>query len=48
MHVYVHSVDCWNGDDGEPIVYHGHTLVSKIKFVDVIKAIKEYAFRASE
>jgi hypothetical protein len=26
------ELDCWNGDDGEPIIYHGHTLTSKIKF----------------
>ncbi len=26
------ELDCWDGDDGEPIIYHGHTLTSKIKF----------------
>lgn len=31
-----------------PVIYHGHTLTSKIRFVDVIKAIKEHAFAASE
>ena len=25
------SVDCWDGPDGEPIIYHGFTLTSKIK-----------------
>ncbi len=26
------ELDCWNGEDGEPIIYHGHTLTTKIKF----------------
>ncbi|CAG8805949.1 2142_t:CDS:2, partial [Gigaspora rosea] len=38
--------DCWDGSDG-PIVTHGHTLVSKIKFQDVISAIRAYAFKTS-
>jgi len=41
------ELDCWNGDDGEPIIYHGHTMTSKIKFKDVISAINDYAFRQS-
>ena len=39
------ELDCWDGDDGEPIIYHGYTLTSKIKFADVIEAIREYAFK---
>ena len=42
------SVDCWDGPDNEPIIYHGHTLTTKIKFLDVIKAVKEHAFVASD
>lgn len=42
------SVDCWDGPDNEPIIYHGHTLTSKIKFYDVIKAIKDHAFFMSD
>ncbi|KAM9850436.1 1-phosphatidylinositol 4,5-bisphosphate phosphodiesterase delta-4-like [Aulostomus maculatus] len=42
------EVDCWDGSDGEPVVYHGHTLTSKILFKDVIATLKEYAFKASE
>lgn len=38
------ELDCWDGDKGEPIVYHGHTLTSKILFEDVIKITKDYAF----
>ena len=37
-------MDCWDGDDGEPIIYHGHTLTSKILFKDVVEACKKYAF----
>lgn len=42
------EIDAWDGEDGEPIVYHGHTLTSKITFRDVIGAIKQYGFVASE
>jgi hypothetical protein len=42
------ELDCWDGDDGEPIIYHGHTLTSKIMFHDVIQAVRDYGFRASE
>ena len=42
-------LDCWDGDEGEPIIYHGWTLTSKILFKDVIKdAIKEYAFYSTD
>ncbi|XP_019720327.1 1-phosphatidylinositol 4,5-bisphosphate phosphodiesterase delta-1-like isoform X2 [Hippocampus comes] len=42
------ELDCWDGSDDEPVVYHGYTLTSKILFKDVIKAIKEFAFKASD
>ncbi|XP_029600812.1 1-phosphatidylinositol 4,5-bisphosphate phosphodiesterase delta-1 isoform X1 [Salmo trutta] len=42
------ELDCWDGAQGEPVIYHGHTLTSKVLFKDVIKAIKEYAFKTSE
>ena len=42
------ELDCWDGPDGNPIIFHGHTLTSKILFEDVIKAIKEYAFAVFE
>ncbi|XP_069010979.1 1-phosphatidylinositol 4,5-bisphosphate phosphodiesterase delta-4 isoform X2 [Embiotoca jacksoni] len=42
------EVDCWDGSDGEPVVYHGHTLTSKILFKDVVSTVKEYAFKASD
>ena len=39
------ELDCWDGDDGEPTIYHGHTLTSKIKFYDVIDVVRDYAFK---
>ncbi|KAK7491468.1 hypothetical protein BaRGS_00017297 [Batillaria attramentaria] len=41
------ELDCWDGPDNEPVIYHGHTLTSKILFRDVIHAVKEYAFKTS-
>ncbi|KAL8618755.1 hypothetical protein ACOMHN_015165 [Nucella lapillus] len=41
------ELDCWDGGDNEPVIYHGHTLTSKILFKDVIHAIKEYAFKTN-
>uniref|UniRef100_A0A8C4N620 Phosphoinositide phospholipase C n=1 Tax=Eptatretus burgeri TaxID=7764 RepID=A0A8C4N620_EPTBU len=41
------EVDCWDGPDGEPVVYHGHTLTSKILFRDVIETINKHAFVCS-
>ncbi len=26
------ELDCWDGEDGEPIIYHGHTLTTRISF----------------
>ncbi|XP_049603043.1 1-phosphatidylinositol 4,5-bisphosphate phosphodiesterase delta-1 isoform X2 [Syngnathus scovelli] len=42
------ELDCWDGSDDEPVIYHGYTLTSKILFKDAIKAIKEYAFETSK
>uniref|UniRef100_A0A8C5HFX3 Phosphoinositide phospholipase C n=1 Tax=Gouania willdenowi TaxID=441366 RepID=A0A8C5HFX3_GOUWI len=42
------ELDCWDGSDGEPIVYHGHTLTTKILFKDIITTLKEYAFKVSD
>ena len=39
------EVDIWDGPSGEPIVYHGHTLTSRIPFKDVVAAIGQYAFQ---
>ncbi|XP_057192507.1 1-phosphatidylinositol 4,5-bisphosphate phosphodiesterase delta-4 [Triplophysa rosa] len=42
------ELDCWNGSNGEPVVYHGHTFTSKILFKDVLATIAKYAFKVSE
>ncbi|KAJ9070789.1 1-phosphatidylinositol 4,5-bisphosphate phosphodiesterase delta-1, variant 2 [Entomophthora muscae] len=41
------ELDCWDGPKGEPIIYHGYTLTSKILFKDVIETIHDHAFTAS-
>ncbi|KAM8946631.1 1-phosphatidylinositol 4,5-bisphosphate phosphodiesterase delta-3 [Pelodytes ibericus] len=41
------ELDCWEGTAGEPVIYHGHTLTSKILFKDVIATIRDYAFKYS-
>lgn len=45
--LFLLSVDCWDGPDGEPIIHHGYTLTSKILFKDVIETINKYAFTKS-
>uniref|UniRef100_A0A668TUS4 1-phosphatidylinositol 4,5-bisphosphate phosphodiesterase gamma n=1 Tax=Oreochromis aureus TaxID=47969 RepID=A0A668TUS4_OREAU len=42
------ELDCWDGPEGMPVIYHGHTLTTKIKFSDVLTTIKEHAFVTSE
>ncbi|KAJ7405243.1 1-phosphatidylinositol 4,5-bisphosphate phosphodiesterase delta-3 [Willisornis vidua] len=42
------EVDCWDGPNGEPIVYHGHTFTSKIPFREVVSTLGKYAFKASD
>ncbi|XP_056144389.1 1-phosphatidylinositol 4,5-bisphosphate phosphodiesterase delta-3-A [Lampris incognitus] len=41
------ELDCWDGDKGEPVIYHGHTLTSKVLFKEVIETIAQYAFKTS-
>lgn len=41
------ELDVWEGDIGLagepiPIVYHGHTMTSKILFLDIIRVVKQY------
>ena len=42
------ELDCWDGPEGQPIITHGRTLCTRIRFTDVIKAIKDHAFATSE
>uniref|UniRef100_A0A4W2I7X4 Phosphoinositide phospholipase C n=1 Tax=Bos indicus x Bos taurus TaxID=30522 RepID=A0A4W2I7X4_BOBOX len=39
------ELDCWDGPNQEPIIYHGYTFTSKILFCDVVRAIRDYAFK---
>ncbi|XP_069564218.1 1-phosphatidylinositol 4,5-bisphosphate phosphodiesterase zeta-1-like isoform X1 [Brachyistius frenatus] len=41
------EIDCWDGPDMEPVVYHGYTLTTKILFRDVISTVKKHAFEVS-
>ncbi|XP_040291278.1 1-phosphatidylinositol 4,5-bisphosphate phosphodiesterase zeta-1 [Bufo bufo] len=41
------EIDCWDGDEDEPVVFHGFTLTSKLLFKTVISVINQYAFQAS-
>ncbi|XP_055457605.1 1-phosphatidylinositol 4,5-bisphosphate phosphodiesterase delta-1 isoform X1 [Psammomys obesus] len=41
------ELDCWDGPNQEPIIYHGYTFTSKILFCDALRAIRDYAFKAS-
>ncbi|XP_077324767.1 1-phosphatidylinositol 4,5-bisphosphate phosphodiesterase zeta-1 [Lithobates pipiens] len=42
------EIDCFDGAKGEPIVYHGRTLTSKVFFKSVIFVIDKYAFTTSQ
>ena len=45
---WLFSVDCWDGPDLQPIIYHGHTMTTRIRFRDVLCCIRDEAFVASE
>ncbi|CAJ0933262.1 unnamed protein product, partial [Mesorhabditis belari] len=42
------ELDCWDGDNGLPLIYHGHTFTSKIGFRRVVEIIKHSAFVTSD
>ncbi|CAG9533488.1 unnamed protein product [Cercopithifilaria johnstoni] len=41
------ELDCWDGENGMPQIFHGHTLTSKIGFREVLCVIKKSAFATS-
>jgi phosphatidylinositol phospholipase C delta len=41
------EIDIWDGPSGEPIVYHGFTLTTKIMFRDVLRVIRSHGFVAT-
>lgn len=42
------ELDVWDGPDGEPIIYHGHTLTSQILLRDACEVIADHAFSTSQ
>ncbi|SPN98969.1 related to phosphoinositide-specific phospholipase C [Cephalotrichum gorgonifer] len=38
------EVDCWDGNDGQPIVLHGRAMTTSISFQEVMTTIKRRAF----
>lgn len=40
-------VDCYDGDQMEPVVYHARTLTRPIRFRAIIHAMKSHAFAVS-
>jgi phosphatidylinositol phospholipase C delta len=41
------EIDCWDGDDGRPMVTHGRTMTTKIPFADCVSVIAKYAFNST-
>lgn len=41
------EIDCWDGQDGRPIVMHGRAMTSSVLFADCISVIGKYAFDSS-
>jgi phosphatidylinositol phospholipase C delta len=41
------EIDCWDGDNGRPMVTHGRTMTSKVPFEDCVSTIGKYAFHST-
>jgi len=41
------ELDVWDGDGGEPVIYHGYTLTTKILLKDALRAVEKHAFKKS-
>lgn len=41
------EIDCWDGPEGRPVVFHGRTMTKSVPFQDCISVIQKYAFVAS-
>uniref|UniRef100_A0A1I8I8R9 Phosphoinositide phospholipase C n=1 Tax=Macrostomum lignano TaxID=282301 RepID=A0A1I8I8R9_9PLAT len=41
------ELDCHDGENGAPVIYHGMTLTSKIPFESAVEAINQFAFAKS-
>lgn len=41
------EIDCWDGENGRPMVTHGRTMTTKVLFEDCVSTIGKYAFHSS-
>ncbi|KAF2483934.1 phosphoinositide phospholipase C [Neohortaea acidophila] len=41
------EIDCWDGENGRPMVTHGRTMTTKVPFEDCVSTIAKYAFHSS-
>ena len=41
------ELDCWDGENDEPVITHGHTLCTSVTVESVVRAIRAHAFTAS-
>jgi hypothetical protein len=41
------ELDCWDGNDGEPIITHGSAYCTNISFLETCRVIRQHAFAAS-
>ncbi|CAF4375300.1 unnamed protein product, partial [Adineta steineri] len=41
------EMDCYDGENMEPLVYHGNTITVPVSFKDILLAIETVAFTAS-
>ncbi|KAK3116032.1 hypothetical protein LTR53_004038 [Teratosphaeriaceae sp. CCFEE 6253] len=41
------EIDCWDGENGRPMVTHGRTMSTKVPFEDCVSVIAKYAFHSS-
>ena len=42
------EIDCWDGQEGNPIITHGKTVCTRIKLRDVIECVRDNAFAVSD
>ncbi|XP_065653879.1 inactive phospholipase C-like protein 2 [Hydra vulgaris] len=42
------ELECYDGDEGEPSIYHGNNCTLKLPFLDTIKVIAENAFYSTD
>ena len=48
IQIIFHLVNCWDSEDGVPIVAHDQLQAGKVFLYDLLVAINEYAFVTTE